>query len=747
MEHYFYDIESYPNFFSVTYIPYQVNQALVDAYVNCDIARTLAIQNNQDVTQILKDKQELIQAMGVQQFVVYDAFDGGNHINDLFKLLEFHRPEKTLWGYNSNNYDRVILNWILHHGQNYQIYDLCADKHNIRFNETLNHYSNECIKFGIGYERTQLWIRHYKRRFIDKDLMKILYLDKTFVGLKAVAITLNWYRIQDLPYEPDHRVTTDEVPVILDYNLNDVLITLTLARKVKDEINLRYELSNQFQIDLTNLSRSSIGKALFIKYYEFMSGKPRRLWIDGRTNRSRIKLGDIIDSRIRFKTPVLNDLLSKLMSKTIHISDELNEVVLINGKGYQVAKGGLHSIDMAGSYSSDDTYVLADFDVSSMYPSGILLFNVYPAHLQRSAFLATVDYITTERLSAKKLGKTDKSAKIKAEGLKIAINRIYGALRDELDPCYDPKCTYQVTINGQLCLLMLLESLTLNGFEVISANTDGLTVKIKRTEYSKCLEICHDWENATGFVLEEAIYERYIRSNVNNYIAIKEGFSKAIKEGISKDEAESTYIKRKGSYIYETNFAKGFQHPIVSKAINEYLIYGTDYREYIQSHCSRGKTNIYDFCISQKIGKQFTCEATKIVDGEVVKIKLQKYNRFYVTYDDNPDGISISKVKTETGANTSIIAKQTVVLFNDYVIKDDYKVNYAFYVKLVEEYLYGRGGRRKNVKRKDEGILNASNSLFSDDDFDKNINPLDFNSATIVNSDNDEFIESNEDYD
>ena len=51
---------------------------------------------------------------------------------------------------------------------------------------------------------------------------------------------------------------------------------------------------------------------------------------------------------------------------------------------------------------------------------------------------------------------------------------MYGAFRDINDYLYDPKCTYKVTINLQLCLLMLIEALELKGIKVISANTDGI---------------------------------------------------------------------------------------------------------------------------------------------------------------------------------------------------------------------------------------------------------------------------------
>jgi DNA polymerase elongation subunit (family B) len=46
---------------------------------------------------------------------------------------------------------------------------------------------------------------------------------------------------------------------------------------------------------------------------------------------------------------------------------------------------------------------------------------------------------------------------------------------------YDRLVTMFTTITGELSLMMLIEKYELSGIHVISANTDGVTVKIKKT--------------------------------------------------------------------------------------------------------------------------------------------------------------------------------------------------------------------------------------------------------------------------
>ena len=66
------------------------------------------------------------------------------------------------------------------------------------------------------------------------------------------------------------------------------------------------------------------------------------------------------------------------------------------------------------------------------------------------------------------------------KGLKITINTIYGLFNFQYYFLYDPYCTFKVTINNQLWILMLIERLVLAGYTVLSANTDGLLLHIKK---------------------------------------------------------------------------------------------------------------------------------------------------------------------------------------------------------------------------------------------------------------------------
>jgi hypothetical protein len=80
----------------------------------------------------------------------------------------------------------------------------------------------------------------------------------------------------------------------------------------------------------------------------------------------------------------------------------------------------------------------------------------------------------------------------------------------------------QVTITGQLSLLMLIERMENAGIEIVSANTDGIVMKIHDSQNNSYEQIVKQWELDTGFETEETIYKALYSRDVNNYIAIKE---------------------------------------------------------------------------------------------------------------------------------------------------------------------------------------------------------------------------------
>ena len=136
----------------------------------------------------------------------------------------------------------------------------------------------------------------------------------------------------------------------------------------------------------------------------------------------------------------------------------------------------------------------------------------------------------------------------------------------------------QITINGQLTLMMLYEMLAerIPNCVPLMQNTDGLEMTIPEEYKDKYLEICAEWETITNLKLEHDQYSKLILADVNNYIAINmEGKTKC-----------------KGRFEFE-NLAlhKNKSNLIIPKALYNYFV-----KDIPPERTLTENRNIYDYC-------------------------------------------------------------------------------------------------------------------------------------------------------
>jgi hypothetical protein len=136
---------------------------------------------------------------------------------------------------------------------------------------------------------------------------------------------------------------------------------------------------------------------------------------------------------------------------------------------------------------------------------------------------------------------------------------------------YSPNLLIQVTLTGQLALLMLIEMLELHGIKVISANTDGIVKFVHKDQYPLMRQIIQQWEQITGLKTEETRYSALYSRDINNYVAVK-----------TPDEKGEVKIKAKGAYFdprYDPKdkifrFHKSPQSTVCLKAIQNLIAKG-----------------------------------------------------------------------------------------------------------------------------------------------------------------------------
>lgn len=222
-------------------------------------------------------------------------------------------------------------------------------------------------------------------------------------------------------------------------------------------------------------------------------------------------------------------------------------------------------------------------------------------------YAATIE----RRVKAKRSG--DKAT---ANALKLVLNTTYGAMLNRYNPLYDPLMGRSVCISGQLFLLELANHLVTDckTLKVIQLNTDGIMVSFDEDEYQKVLEITGEWQERTGFELEEDTVKSICQKDVNNYVEVPFEGDPKIKGGVLVRG-----IAPAGAFNINNNAC------VVAKAVKDYLAYGIPVEDTIMS-CDR----LLDFQLVAKAGSKYG-DALHEVDGQMEVV--QKVNRVYATED------------------------------------------------------------------------------------------------------------------
>ena len=563
-----YDVECYPNLFMVTFYSYSKDKMY-----------TFSIYPDKNI-----DERELI-------------------------LRAFSHKSYIWCGFNNLFYDDAMLNYLIEHSD-----CTVADLHT--FSTSL-----------IGGSRNPY---RYTSVFRSIDLLEILRAGYNIKSLKGVAVNLKYPRIQDLPIAPNEEIKPKQIVSMKSYNINDVVITRTILEEVLPLIEMRAFLTEHYngELDLLTESNSGICKKLLTTFYDkkltefgVSRNDPRRNFRRMKTVRGNIEIKDIVYPRISFETKQLQDFYAEILTHTIvkttstDTSDNYAWKYKLEfaGNTYSLGLGGIHTEDAPAIYRADDEWCTLDLDVTSQYPVSFLHNKICPEHLDADAFLGILEDLLKERVKYKKLYKStgNKDYDNLQAAMKIALNTFYGLTNSKTFWLFDPKATFICTINNQLLMLMLAELFTINNYKVISANTDGITIICKHTELDNVRELYHNWEKMSGFTLEETFYNLYLRRDINNYISI----------------TNENKTKYKGAFTPQENkdLLKGFEYPIVTKALVDYFLHNVPIEKTVKE-CD----DIYDYCYSQKCGKQFTNYLRKVQRKQ--KLRYGKdLNNFYTT--------------------------------------------------------------------------------------------------------------------
>ena len=580
--------------------------------------------------------------------------------------------DKIFCGYNNLHYDNPVINYIIEYEH------VLAEKPVLVITNSIFNLSREITNSDENIEKWKRW--KYQVWFDSFDILTMLYSNKLRVGLKEIQVTMQYKNVQEFVCDWSKPLPIEDFDSMIDYNINDIESTSALLDRCKKDIDLRLAIEDEYGVKVLSKDGVNIGmKILTHKYLE----KTGLTWWDIKDLRSPqayIPLKDVILPFIKYDSPILKSVLDEMRTQVVSPGRKGYEKNFVfSGLRYTVGVGGIHSKNDPEIIIPAEDEMLIDIDVASLYPSMLIEYGFYPKHLGPE-FLEVYSQIRSERIEAKHNGD-----KIKDSTLKLALNGLSGNLQNEHNFCYSTFAAMQIRINGQLLLLMLAEKLVELGCRIVQANTDGLFVLLKKSIYDKVNNVCREWEQLTKLTLEEDRFEAMYQYAINDYIAVKEGYTDvrdrflAGEQIVQKkktgelyksiEQIQDDYIKQKGMFITKVQLGKGLTPKIIPEAVIKYFVDGIPVEDTI-----KGCKDIKKFLMAEKTGKQWNVE--------YMKEDIQRTNRFYAS----TNGGYLWKWKQVGNAERqyqNMLAASGVTLLNKFDDKpiEDRKINYRYYLR------------------------------------------------------------------
>ena len=575
--------------------------------------------------------------------------------NDNDAVVAFMERNPFLGGFNNKHYDNFILKGVM-----------CG----------LTPEQIKEINDLIIVEEVNGWdipvLREYRVYFDSFDLM-----DDCQVGLSLKAIEAHLgipIEETEVDFNITHRLSEKELQETIYYCKYDVDATEKLYHlrqaylKNKVTLGKTRNLTDRQAMYMTNAKLTSV----YLK-----AQKPEKPWNDERNYQYPEKLlrqyipQEVFDFFDRMKDDrIPND---ELFSSKLEI--------MVGVCPCTIAYGGIHGAIPTYVEEATETRTIRNKDVASYYPHLMTLMGYCSRNMPSpKMFEDTLE----ERVAAKKAG--DKAT---ANALKLVLNTTYGAMLNGKDgtafnDLYDPLMGRSVCISGQLFLLELSEHLIAecSTLKIIQLNTDGIMVSFDHEGEAKYQEITQEWQDRTGFELEEDFIRKIVQKDVNNYVEVPaDGGEPKVKGG-----QLVRGIAPAGAFNINNNAV------VVARAIKQYFIDGTPPEETIAA-----SENILDFQLIAKAGGKYS-QCYHLVGGE--KVIVQKVNRVYAVSDKSKG--TVYKTHAVTGRDAKVAGLPTHCAIDNNNNLSIEVVDRKWYVKLAKKYIndfLGIKPPRKNTRR------------------------------------------------
>lgn len=626
-----------------------------------------------------------------QASYVYEISPRRNDKSQLIQFLNYLRDSNTLMvGFNNLGFDWPIVSELLNSPYTFdalKAYQLCT--------QIINSGDHK-LNFTIPYK---------DRHVAQLDLYKMNHFDNANrrTSLKVLQCAMRSQSVEDLPFPPGIILTSEQMDILIKYNIHDITETEKFLDICQPNIDMRIELmtSGMVQGDVLNFSDVKIGEQYLVKKIGrnkcYAGSQPRQ------TKRSEVIFKNIVLPKITFNTFTCHEVLEWFQSIVIYPlkKDQTNPKLskTIGGLEFVFGLGGVHASVESKVFHSDKDYIIKDIDVSGMYPAVANANDIAPEHLGKDFSLA-YSQLPIERKRYKK-GTTQNKV------LKLSGNGAFGKMIDQYSCFYDPQCGFSITVNGQLQALQLVEKLiSIPGLELIQANTDGITARVPRNLVWTFDAYKKEWEKETQLELEEVEYKSMWVRDVNNYVALKTDGSVKLKGAYwypkSIDEMDGYWNKDYSMLVVQKCAEAMLIHDINPEAMIQAFIDKFDFMKYYKAKGASvlmvGDTPVQKTCryyVSTKGQPMKKIDPARGPEGEF-KRKNGLTDKFYESVLAEIGGGRVWDARVHTGnkskyapVHTSIESGKLIKLCNNADDFDWNDVDFKYYIEEIKKLYIG----------------------------------------------------------
>lgn len=481
---------------------------------------------------------------------------------NIAKIKEFyHDNMDAVWfGHNNEDYDNLILNAI--------------------------------IKDKNVYEISKDLIEHRKRHYQDIKMYYYDLMSGRFVSLKVLeAFDGKNISESSVNFDIDRPLTDEEKLETESYNRDDLNQTADDLKRLKDEIQLKFDIIKEFNLPLDALHMTQAQIAAAVLKAQKVEGIESQKVEPKLYPQLKIKDKEVLDYYLGQSWSWVNGKATETLTK------------VFCGTEHKIAAGGIHAGELR--HEKHALYL----DVSGYYNLIMINYNLLPRSIPEEG-KKLYEFMYHEQLRLKKINP------VKRNVYKVILLAVFGAQSNKHCEFYDPYQGDLVRLTGEMFLVDLLEKLE-GKASVIQSNTDGIMlVPLPLIKEQEIMDVVKEWQERTGFVLKvERIYD-IVQRDVNNYMYRDD-------KGEIHTKGEAVKHWECSESPFATNAYNSKEPLIIGKCIVEYYMNNKLPEKVIEEN----KSNIRLF---QYICKLLSYDYLTFETPEKIE-KLQKVNRCFAS--------------------------------------------------------------------------------------------------------------------